>query len=143
MARQKHLPTPRPRAQRFGLMLAAALAVQLGGSLFWSAGYAANEFVNWDSLGLTSSQSSEIEEREAEWKRTYATLYPQIQRDKARLRQLLNAPSSDPAEVMELQARIQDNEEKLRSEATRTFLHKKNVLTPNQRVKLQQILFRK
>jgi hypothetical protein len=41
---------------------------------------------------------------------------------------------------MELESRIQANEQKLRSEATRIFLNKKNNLNPVQRVKLQQFI---
>jgi hypothetical protein len=96
--------------------------------------------VNWASLDLSPQQQSEIGRLESEWRNLYASLYPQILRDRAELKRLLNEPNASPQKVMELESRIQANEQKLGSEATRIFLNKKNNLNPVQRVKLQQFI---
>jgi Spy/CpxP family protein refolding chaperone len=96
--------------------------------------------VNWASLDLSPQQQSEIGRLESEWRNIYASLYPQILRDRAELKRLLNEPNTNTQKVMELESRIQANEQKLGSEATRIFLNKKNNLNPVQRVKLQQFI---
>jgi Spy/CpxP family protein refolding chaperone len=98
--------------------------------------------INWSSLDLNPQQENEIDRLESQWQRTYSDVYPQIQRDKNELRHLLNAPQSNERQIMELQNRIQQNEQRLRQEATRTFLNKKGQLNPAQKVRLQQMMGR-
>lgn len=100
----------------------------------------ADPHISWDSLNLSPEQENEIDRLESQWKRLYTELYPQIQRDKNELRRLLNSAQSDERMIMELQNRIQNNEQRLRQEATRTFLNKKGQLSPNQKVRLQQMM---
>ncbi|MBY0404849.1 MAG: hypothetical protein K2X66_13190 [Cyanobacteria bacterium] len=96
--------------------------------------------VEWTNLDLNGQQQGEISRVESQWQKTYAELSPQIQRDKSELQKLLSAPQPNESRIKELQKRIQVNEQKLRDEATRTFLTKKGTLTPNQKVRLQQMI---
>jgi Spy/CpxP family protein refolding chaperone len=96
--------------------------------------------VRWNTLNLDQSQASRINSFEQEWKQTYTQVYPQIIRDREELRQLLNMPDSDEERIMLLQQRIMGNEEKLRNEATHTFLKKKKILRPNQKLKLRKMM---
>lgn len=94
----------------------------------------------WGSLNLSPQQSAEINRLEDRWERTYSELSPQIEQDKTQLRQMLNAPQSSDRQIIDLQNRIQVNEQRLRNEATRIFLNKKEQLSPAQKVRLQEIM---
>jgi Spy/CpxP family protein refolding chaperone len=90
--------------------------------------------IDWNALGLTPEQHSRMKDLEGGWRGCYSKVQPQIQRDQQELRKMLmTSPNADPSKIQEVQSRIQTNEDYLRQEATRTFLRKKEVLTPQQR----------
>jgi SMC interacting uncharacterized protein involved in chromosome segregation len=102
--------------------------------------WAGDSSIHWDTLNLTAEQQSEIERLESQWRKVYGEVYPQIQRDKNELRRLLNSVQCDDRQVMEIQERIQTNEQRLRQEATRTFLNKKGQLNQTQKMRLHQMM---
>ncbi len=112
------------------------------GALFVVMGtaWAGDSSIHWDTLNLTAEQQSEIERLESQWRKVYGEVYPQIQRDKNELRRLLNSVQCDDRQVMEIQERIQTNEQRLRQEATRTFLNKKGQLNQTQKMRLHQMM---
>lgn len=133
-----NLTKRQPSASLVKALLTVLVLMVIHGGLL--ATWANDQSINWSNLDLNTQQESEIGRLESQWQRTYTDVYPQIQRDKNELRQLLNAPQSNDRQIMELQTRIQQNEQRLRQEATRTFLNKKGQLSPAQRVRLQQMM---
>ena len=104
----------------------------------WS--WAADPQVDWASLNLTSEQASSLSEYESEWKDTCAQVLPEIKRDKDELMRLLNSPNGDPNRIMQLHSQIKANEMKLQHAAMRTYLKKKNTLSPGQQKQLHRIM---
>ncbi len=96
--------------------------------------------VDWQQLDLSPNQDREIQKLDTEWRGMYSQLNPQIQQDRNRLRKMLGEPQPDEARIMELQSRIQRNEDRLRREATKIFLHKKNQLSPGQKQRLHKMM---
>lgn len=121
------------RLYRLGLLLLTGLFLFASPLAAMAAGDSPNHpLVDWDRLNLDSEQRSTINRLEADWRKTYNELSPQIKQDRQQLNRVLNMPKSDMNQVMTLQQQIQTNEHKLRQEATRTFLMKKQQLSPGQ-----------
>ncbi len=98
--------------------------------------------VDFNALGLTPSQQTQINNYENKWRQTYTKLHPEVEQDRTRLRQLINDPNADEGQVMMIQSRLQRNEERLRNEATHIFMKKKSQLNPEQKRKLQKMIGR-
>ncbi len=98
--------------------------------------------VDFNALSLTPAQQTVINQYENEWRQTYSQLYPQVKSDRQTLRKLINDPNANEGQVMMIQSRLQQNEDKLRSEATSIFMKKKKQLNPEQRQNLQKMMGR-
>ncbi|MBK8190461.1 MAG: hypothetical protein IPK79_08435 [Vampirovibrionales bacterium] len=96
--------------------------------------------IDWNALELTTNQCDSLQTLDSEWKNIYSDLYPQIQSDRAKLRRLMNDPAADDQQVLALQSHLQQSEQRLRSEATRIFMLKKNYLSPEQKRRLYQMM---
>ncbi|MDX2083983.1 MAG: hypothetical protein SFZ03_01170 [Candidatus Melainabacteria bacterium] len=96
--------------------------------------------VRWDMLNLSVDQRQKLDSLDKDWKDTYVQVYPQIIRDREELRHLINQPNSDDNRIMLLQNRIHQNEERLRNEATQTFLSKRKLLRPDQMGRFRQMM---
>ncbi len=123
-----------PAGKALNSLLALALA------LAFASPSMAEHTVNWNRLGLSAGQSYEINRLENEWRQTYSRIQPQIEKDREELRRLLNDPNANEQQVMMIQSRLHKNEEQLRNEATRVFMHKKKILNPQQKSKLQEMI---
>ena len=95
---------------------------------------------DWGALNLSSEQSQQINQAEAEWKTTAAEVIPQIQQDRAELLNLLNSPGSDQKKMMELQERISSNKTKLHNAAMQSYLKKREYLNADQQQQLQNLI---
>jgi Spy/CpxP family protein refolding chaperone len=96
-------------------------------------------YVRWNALHLDPSQETQLSRLDEQWKKIYTERSPQLQRDRAELRRLMFSPQANDKEIMALRERIHKSEELLRVEAMKSFIQKKNVLTPGQRMQLQQL----
>jgi Spy/CpxP family protein refolding chaperone len=96
--------------------------------------------IKWSQLNLNDQQEQTLSSLDAHWRQTYTTLAPQIQDDKQTLRQMLGSSNVDEQKIMALQNRIQQNEQRLRLEATRTFVQKCKQLSPDQRERIQHMM---
>ena len=96
--------------------------------------------IRWTELNLSPQQLNELERYESEWRRLYMDVSPQIQRDSVELKNLMDDPHGDAQRLMELQSRINDNKQRLQNEAMKTFLKKREKLSPEQRMILQRQL---
>ncbi len=104
----------------------------------WS--WAENLQIDWTSLNLTSEQAASLNAYESEWKDTCAQVLPEIKRDKDELMRLLNSSNADPDRIMQLHSQIKANEMKLQHAAMKTYLKKKNALSPGQQKQLHRIM---
>jgi Spy/CpxP family protein refolding chaperone len=96
--------------------------------------------INWSQLNLSQDQSSTMRQLDSEWQQMYSDIYPQLSRDKARLRQMLHSPNANESDIMALESRIHENEERLRQGATRIFLNKRKHLSPQQQQSLRRMM---
>lgn len=96
--------------------------------------------IQWQQLQLNPNQQQAIESLDKEWQDKYQDMHPKIEMDRSKLRQMLNTPNADEAQVMEVQHRLQQNHDALHAEATRIFMRKKQQLTPQQRQQLNHMM---
>ena len=96
--------------------------------------------IKWSQLNLNNHQTECMSSLDAEWRKTYLTLHPRIQRDKQALRHMLMSPNANEQKVLALETRIQQNEQKLRRVATHTFMQKCKQLSPDQRARIQRMM---
>lgn len=94
--------------------------------------------VDWDSLNLSPQQETQIDRLEDSWERTHSEVGNQIERDSAELRAIL--PTGDTQRIRQLQNRISTNKMLLMNQSMDTFLKKRDMLTPGQRMQLQKML---
>jgi Spy/CpxP family protein refolding chaperone len=94
--------------------------------------------VNWDRMPLSMEQKQAMQKHDVLWQRAFEQLYPEIQAERQRLRQLLLQPDTDHNAIFKALRQLEDKEQELRYEAVKNFLLKKEELTPAQRQQLQQ-----
>jgi Spy/CpxP family protein refolding chaperone len=105
-----------------------------------SSAHQHNGRVDWDALELTPDQANDIQQLDRQWETTYQRIHPQIEKDQARLKELIEAPDTQPEEVMHVQNRLQRNRHQLHQSATRIFMKKKHRLNPPQRKQLYTLM---
>jgi hypothetical protein len=96
--------------------------------------------IDWSRLNLNPDQNTKIQQLEDEWAHQYNDLRPVIVDDQQKLTKLLADHNSDPVEVMSLQQQIARKREHLNGLATANYLKKRQVLTENQQVNLEQMI---
>lgn len=106
------------------------------GGLAPAAGWARE--LNWSSLNLTSQQETQMNQLENNWEKNHRDVSSQIDKDMAELKKIL--PTGDTQQIRQLQNRIMSNKMYLMKESMDTFLRKRDMLTPPQRVQLQKML---
>ncbi|MEB3286157.1 MAG: hypothetical protein VKJ04_01500 [Vampirovibrionales bacterium] len=126
---------------RFFSRLAQAVGIVSAGLLLGgSPAFASHPDVDWGGLNLSSQQSQQINQVEAQWKVTAGQIIPQIKQDKSELLRLLNSPNGDQRRIMELQGRINSNKSRLHNAAMQSYLKKKEYLSPDQQQQLQRMI---
>lgn len=118
----------------------AIIFLGAGMLLYTSPALANSDKFDWGTLNLSSEQSQQINQAEAEWKTTASEVIPQIQHDRAELLNLLNSPGGDQKKMMELQDRISSNKTKLQNAAMQSYLKKREHLNVDQQQQLQQMI---
>ena len=96
--------------------------------------------INWDCLDLSSKQKKQINILDKDWQTLNSDVRPGLLKDQANLKLMLNDPNSSDDKIRELQWKILSKQQMLRYEAMENFLSKRRLLSPKQRVILQQML---
>ncbi len=96
--------------------------------------------IKWSRLNLTESQVIQIKNLDFHWEKTRNNFLWHINKDKKRLKQMLQNPYSCDNEIKKIQKRLLINQQKLRHEAMENFLLKRNVLTDDQRKQLHKMI---
>lgn len=88
--------------------------------------------VEWDSLNLNESQRERLNNLDQQWQTEMSQLGPRIKMNEAKRDQLMRSKDPNQNEIMELTKRILDDKARLKMDATKHFLKKREVLTPQQ-----------
>jgi Spy/CpxP family protein refolding chaperone len=94
--------------------------------------------IRWNSLNLNPQQQSSIQQLENHWQQTHGEVMTQIERDRQELRNQLS--TGDTQRIRALQNRMISNKMFLMNESMNTFLQKRDLLSPEQRLQLQKML---
>ena len=95
--------------------------------------------VHWEKLGLSPSQSQQIQQIEEGWQKQYSETAPLIADEQQRLSKKLGE-HCDQLEIISLHNSIDRKQMQLRQMAMMTFLKKRAVLSDNQQRSLEVMM---
>ncbi|MEB3206668.1 MAG: hypothetical protein VKK59_04895 [Vampirovibrionales bacterium] len=100
----------------------------------------ASKCIDWHALNLSDEQEIAIDGLERQWQQMFSQVYPKLRSDQQTLQGLLQSQQASENQVMLLQARIHDQQDRLRREAIRTFMKKKSYLSSSQQAQLHAMM---
>ena len=93
--------------------------------------------IDWGSLHLSNTQSQTIGFYQADWRKKYGSVMPEIRFQQQHLQDLFHNPKSDPLDIVSTQQSITRLQEELRNDAMTNYLHKRAVLNDLQQRELE------
>ena len=96
--------------------------------------------VEWDSLNLNDTQRERLNNLDQQWQTEMSQLGPRIKANEAKRDQLMRSKDPNQNEIMELTKRILDDKARLKLDATKHFLKKRDILTPQQEEKMIRMM---
>ncbi len=100
----------------------------------------ASRCIDWRALNLSEEQEIAIDGLERQWQQTFSQVYPKLRTDQQTLQTLLQSQQASENQVLALQERIHDQQDRLRREAMRTFMKKKSYLSSSQQEQLHAMM---
>ncbi len=96
--------------------------------------------VEWDTLNLNETQRERLNNLDQQWQTEMTQVGPRIRANEAKRDQLMRSKDPNQNEIMELTKRILDDKARLKLDATKHFLKKRDVLTPQQEEKMLRMM---
>ena len=96
--------------------------------------------VEWENLNLNDSQRERLNNLDQQWQSEMSQLGPRIKANEAKRDQLMRSKDPNQSEIIELTKRILDDKARLKMDATRHFLKKREILTPQQEEKMIRMM---
>ena len=96
--------------------------------------------VESDTLNLNETQRERLNNLDQQWQTEMTQVGPRIRANEAKRDQLMRSKDPNQNEIMELTKRILDDKARLKLDATKHFLKKRDVLTPQQEEKMLRMM---